>query len=565
MPASRLIQIASLGCLTAAAACSRTEPADLILKNATVYTVDDQHPKAQAIAIKGDRILFVGSNADVARYQGPATKVEDLKGATVVPGLADAHYHLAGVGEREMTLNLEGSNTKEAFLAKVKERVDQAKPGEWVVGRGWIETFWTPQAFPSRQDLDPISPNNPVLLTRADGHASIVNTKALELAEITRATPAPAGGALNKDASGELTGMLIDRAQGLMARVLPTDTPEQLDSMVVIGARRSTELGWTQVHDAGVSWDEVARMRRLYGEGKVKLRVYQAIRGPSPGTDSLLAHGPSVGEFGGRYTVRTIKVAIDGALGSRGALLLQPYSDDAGNLGLLTTDTAAYRVMLVKALERGVQIETHAIGDGGNRLTLDFYSAAFSAVPRGEKRADPKAPRWRIEHAQIVDPADIPRFKELGVLPSMQPSHAIGDLYFAPKRLGTARLGGAYAWKSFLDLGLPVPGGSDAPVERGEPMIEFYAAVSRHDIRGNAGPDSLWHPEQKVSREEALKMFTKYAAYAAFEEGERGSITVGKWADLTVLDQDIMTVPEADILQTKTVMTVIGGEVVHRR
>ena len=545
------------------AACAPRETADLVLKNATVYTVDDQTPKAEAIAIKGDRILFVGSSADVARFEGAATRVQDLAGAVVVPGLADAHYHLSGVGEREMTLNLEGTSTKAAFLAKVKERVDRAKPGEWVVGRGWIETFWTPQAFPSRQDLDPIAPNNPVILTRADGHASVVNTRALEVAGITKSTPAPSGGALNTDSGGELTGMLIDAAQGLVGRHVPADTPDQLDSMVVLGARRSTELGWTQVHDAGGSWSEIGRMRKLLSGGQVKLRIYKAVGGPGPEADSLLAVGPSVDEFGGRLTIRAIKTWIDGALGSRGALLLAPYSDEPKTHGLVTVDTAAYRVMLTRALERGVQIETHAIGDGGNRLTLDFYQSAFETIPRGEKRADPKDPRWRIEHAQIVDPADVPRFKELDVIPSMQPSHAIGDLYFAPSRLGSTRLKGGYLWKTFIDMGLPVPGGSDAPVERGEPMIEFYAAVARRDIRGNAGPDSLWHPEQKLSREEALKMFTIYPAFAAFEEDKRGAISPGKWADLTILDQDIMKVPEAEILKTKTVMTIIAGEIVH--
>ena len=548
--------------LVLGAACARTEPADLVLINGVVHTLDAAKPKAAAIAIKGDRIVFVGTTEEAKAHQGSATKVVDLQGATVVPGLADAHYHLAGVGEREMILNLEGTNTKDAFLAKVKERVDQAKPGEWVVGRGWIETFWTPQAFPSRQDLDKIAPNNPVILTRADGHASVANTKALELAGVTKATSAPAGGALNKDAAGELTGMLIDAAQFLVARVVPPSTPEQDDSAVVIGARRSVELGWTQVHDAGVAWREVARMRRLYGDGKVKLRVYQAIRGPGPDADSLLAGGALVDEFNGRYTVRTIKAAVDGALGSRGALLLEPYSDDPKIHGLLTTDTAAFRVMLARSLERGIQVETHAIGDSGNRLVLDLYAGALKEVPRGEKRRV-NEPRFRIEHAQIIEPSDIPRFKDLEVIPSMQPSHAIGDLYFAPVRLGAKRLVGAYAWKSFLDLGLPIAGGSDAPVERGEPMIEFYAAVARRDIRGNAGPDSLWHPEQKVSREEALKMFTTYAAFAAFEEDKRGSITPGKWADLTILDQDILTIPEADILKTRTVMTVIAGEIVH--
>ncbi|MGE3616570.1 MAG: amidohydrolase, partial [Gemmatimonadales bacterium] len=313
----------ALGLLLLASACSRPA-ADLVLKNGNVHTLDAKTPTAQAIAIKGDSILFVGSDSEVAAYEGSNTRVVDLGGATVVPGLADAHYHLAGVGEREMTLNLEGTSTKDAFLARVKERVDRARPGEWVTGRGWIETFWTPPVFPTRQDLDRIAPNNPVILTRADGHASVVNTKALEAAGITRDTPAPDGGALNKDASGNLTGMLIDRAQGLVARVVPSETEEEADSAIVIGARRSVELGWTQIQNMGTAWSELARMRRLYADGRLKLRVYESIRGPSPSTDSLIAHGASVGEFGGRYTVRTIKVAIDGALGSRGALLLQP-------------------------------------------------------------------------------------------------------------------------------------------------------------------------------------------------------------------------------------------------
>ncbi|MBM4186806.1 MAG: amidohydrolase [Gemmatimonadetes bacterium] len=559
-----MLRFAVFATLAVAAGCAPRDTADLVLKNATVYTGEDGRPRAEAVAVKGDRIVFVGSSADAARFEGAATRVEDLAGAVVFPGFADAHYHLSGVGEREMTLNLEGTSTKEAFLAKVKERVDQTPAGAWVVGRGWIETFWTPPVFPTRQDLDAIAPDHPVMLTRADGHASIVNTRALEIAGVTKATPAPDGGALNKTPAGELTGMLIDRAQGLVGRHLPAETPEQLDSMIVIGARRSAELGWTQVHDAGGSWAEIGRMRRLYQAGQVKLRIYKAVGGPSPDADSLLAMGRSIGEFGGRLTIRAIKTWIDGALGSRGAFLLAPYADEPGSRGLITVDTTRFRAMLVKALERGIQVETHAIGDGGNRLVLDMYQWAFEAVPRGEKRADPKDPRWRIEHAQIVDPGDIPRFKSLGVVPSMQPSHAIGDLYFAPSRLGGGRLVGAYAWKAFLDLGLPLAGGSDAPVERGEPMIEFYAAVARRDIRGNAGPDSLWHPEQKLSREQALKLFTGYPAYAAFEDDRRGTIAVGKWADFTILDRDIMTVPEADILGAKTLLTVIGGEIVHR-
>jgi len=342
---------------------------------------------------------------------------------------------------------------------------------------------------------------------------------------------------------------------------LPAPTEAELDSALVIGARKSTEWGWTQVQDAGSGWGTVGRMRRLYAGGKLKLRIYEAIRGPGADADSLLAIGPGEREFDGRLTVRAIKVAIDGALGSRGAALLEPYADDRSTRGLITTDTAAFSALLTKALERGIQVETHAIGDRGNRVVLDHYERALAEVPTSARAV--AVPRWRIEHAQIVDPKDLQRFRALEVIPSMQPSHAISDLYFAPARLGSSRLILAYAWENFVQLGLPVAGGSDAPVERGDPRIEFYAAVARKDLRGRSGPNSLWHPEQKVSRESALKMFTRWAAYAAFEEDVRGSIQVGKWADLSVFDKDFMTVPVLEILEAKPLLTVIAGEVVH--
>jgi predicted amidohydrolase YtcJ len=443
----------------------------------------------------------------------------------------------------------------------VKARVDQARPGQWVTGRGWIETFWKPPVFPTRQDLDRIAPNNPVYLTRADGHASVVNTAALRLAAITRSSVAPEGGAINKDPQGEPTGMLIDRAQGLVGRLVPSATDAELDEQILRGAQREIELGWTQIHEAGSSWATVERLRRLYREGKLKLRIYQSIRGPGADVDSLIARGASIGEFGGRLTIRTIKVTIDGALGSRGAALLAPYSDDPKNTGLITADTVAFKAMLLGALRNGIQVETHAIGDRGNRLMLDLYERTMQAVPPDQRKV--AEPRWRDEHTQIVAPADIPRFKQLGILPSMQPSHAIGDLYFAPARLGLDRLKGAYAWQSFLKLGLPVAGGSDAPVERGEPLIEFYAAVTRKDLLGRSGEG--WHPEERVTRPQALKMFTLWPAFAAFEEAHRGTIAVGKQADLTILNQDIMQVPAADILKTKTLYTVIAGEIVYQR
>lgn len=557
----RFLSRVPLALVAVTAACARPEPADLVLRNGTVYTANDAEPTAQAVAIRADRIVYVGSDGGVARFQGPDTRVVDLEGATVLPGLTDAHVHLTGVGRREITLNLEDVRSLAQLQERVAERVGSTPAGRWVTGRGWIEREWTPQVFPTRQDLDQVSPNHPVILTRADGHGSVVNSAALRAAGITRRTPNPFGGEISKDARGDPNGMLIDAAQGLVRRQVPAEDPAQTDSAVVLGARRYTEYGWTQVHDAGVGWDDVERYRRLYQDGRVKLRIYAAIRGPGRNADTLIARGASVGEAGGRLTVRTIKVSIDGALGSRGAALLAPYSDMPGSTGLITQREEELRPLLTGALGKGIQVEIHAIGDRANRLVLDLYEEAFKAVPESARGvADP---RWRVEHAQIVHLDDIPRFAALKVLPSMQPSHAIGDLLFAPARLGSERLAGAYWWKSLIESGVVVPGGSDAPVERGDPMIEFYAAVGRKGLQGQTGEG--WHPEQAISRDQALKMFTLWPAYAAFEEGSRGTIEVGKLADFTILDKNIMTIPVDEILSAKAVMTVINGEIVHDR
>jgi predicted amidohydrolase YtcJ len=540
----------------------RVAPADIVFKNGNVYTANDKAPQAEAIAVKSDRIVFVGTNAAAQKYVGPNTRVVDLHGNTVLPGFTDAHQHLSGVGQREMTLNLEGTTSLEDLLAKVKVRVDQAKPGEWVTGRGWIETHWQPPVFPTRWDLDKVAPDNPLILGRADGHGAVANSAALKLAGIDKNTPNPFGGEISKDKqSGEPNGMLLDAAQGLVRRKVPPTTVEDAERAVVLGVNRDLSLGWTQIQDAGGSYDDVNLFKKLYAAGTIKLRIYKAVYGPGPNATRLLNEGPTIGAFENRFTLRTIKVISDGALGSRGAALLGPYSDRPDTSGFLTVKAEELRPMLIDALRKGIQVETHAIGDRANRFILDEYEAAMKAVPRSERKiADP---RWRVEHAQIVNPADIPRFAKLGIIPSMQPSHAIGDLFFAPARLGIERLAGAYAWETFIKSGVVVPGGSDAPVERGEPMIEFYAAVARKDFKGFSGEG--WHPEEAVTREQALKMFTVWPAYAAFEEKLRGSIEPGKLADLTILSADIMKIPEADILQTRCVMTVINGEIVYEK
>jgi predicted amidohydrolase YtcJ len=533
------------------------QDADLIVVNGNIYTVNEKQPHAKAIAVKGDRIVFVGANEEARKFRSDKTRSVDLGGKTVVPGLTDSHCHIFGIGEREMRLNLEGTNSLQDFLTKVGERVSQTEKGKWITGRGWIETFWKPAEFPSRQDLDKVAPDNPVFLTRADGHASVVNNAALKIAKIDKNTPDPFGGQILKT-NGEPNGMLLDNAQDLVARDIPKPTEAERQEALLRGIDREIGLGWCEIQNAGSNKEDVDLIKKAFDAGKIKIRFANAVFGPGPDAQNFLREGPTINAFNHHFTQRAIKVIFDGALGSRGAALLKPYNDAPDTSGFLTEKPEALRPMFEEALRHGIQVETHAIGDRANRLVLDLYEQAFKAVPPDQRKI--REPRWRVEHAQIVGSADIPRFAKLGVIPSMQPSHAISDLFFAPSRLGMDRLAGAYAWQSLLKSGCVIAGGSDAPVERGEPMIEFYAAVARKSIKGESAKG--WHPEQAVSREQALKMFTIWPAYAAFEENDKGPIEVGKLADFTVLSQDIMKIPEPQIPKTRARMTVIGGEIV---
>ena len=540
----------------------RAETADTIFINGNIYTGNERAPRAEALAVKAGRIVFVGSNAAAKKkYETPEMRVVDLQGRTVVPGMTDAHCHIFGIGAREMNLNLEGATSLDDFLARVKERVRQTPPGQWVTGRGWIESFWKPQVFPTRLDLDKVSPDNPVFLTRADGHGVVVNSAALKIAGIDKETPNPFGGEILKDQkNGEPLGMLLDHAEELVAKHIPPPSAAEKERALLLGVKRSLGLGWCEIQNAGSVLAEADLIRRLCDEGKIKLRIYNAVYGPGEPATRLLANGPVVDVADHHYTNRTIKVVFDGSLGSRSAALLDRYAD-AETSGFLTQKEAELLPMFEDALRRGVQVETHAIGDRANRTILDLYERALESVPSEQRKV--REPRWRVEHAQVLSPQDIPRFKKFGVIPSMQPSHAISDLFFAPSRLGKERLAGAYAWQSLIKSGCIIAGGSDAPVERGEPMIEFYAAVARKSIKGESSDG--WHPEQAVSREQALKMFTAWPAYAAFEEKEKGSIEVGKLADLTVLSKDIMKIPAPEILTTTCAMTVISGEVVFEK
>ena len=352
--------------------------------------------------------------------------------------------------------------------------------------------------------------------------------------------------------------MLLDNAQDLVAKNIPKPTQAERKQALLRGIDREIGLGWCEIQNAGSYKEDIGLIRNAFEAGKIKIRFINAVYGPGEDAQRFLREGPIVNAYDHHFTQRTIKVVFDGALGSRGAALLKPYNDAPDTSGFLTEKPEELKPMFEEALRRGLQVETHAIGDRANRVILDLYQAAFNAVPPNERKI--AEPRWRIEHAQILDPADVPRFAKLGVIPSMQPSHAISDLFFAPSRLGMDRLTGAYAWQSLLRSGCIIPGGSDAPVERGEPMIEFYAAVARKSVKGFSGEG--WHPEQAVSREQALKMFTIWPAYAAFEEKDKGSIAVGKLADFTVLSQDILKIPEPEILNTRAEITIVGGEII---
>lgn len=531
----------------AGSAAAAEPPADLVIWGGPVYTAA-KPAKAEAVAVKDGRIAYVGAKAGAQARVGPKTQVIDLKGAALFPGFTDSHAHLRGIGERELSLNLEGSKSAAEAAGRVKAYIDARKPQGPVWGRGWIETGWPEGRFLDRSDVDAFSPDIPVLLVRADGHALVANTAALKAAHIDESTLAPAGGAILKDANGRLTGMLVDNAQRLVASL--RERPTEADRRAAFDAafKVETAYGWTGVHAMSVSWDDVLLLEALDAEGKTPLRVYNAVDADQAGP--LFANGPRATPDG-RITTRAIKLYEDGALGSRGAALFEPYDDAPGTTGLVRTPPEVMRKTMAQAKAAGIQVATHAIGDRGNANVLDLYA-----------EQKPQGLRWRIEHSQTLRLADIPRFAELGVIASMQPSHAIGDLHFAPARLGMARLAGAYAWKSLIDSGAVVVGGSDAPVERGDPRIEFYAAVARKDLKGFSGPG--WHLEQRLSRDEALALFTSKSAWARFAEDELGTLEVGKRADLSAFSADLMTIPEAEILKTHAVLTVVDGQVVYR-
>ncbi|WP_426009603.1 amidohydrolase [Caulobacter sp. DWR2-3-1b2] len=542
-------RILTLAALLATSSLGQALAGDMLIHGGPIHTGVAATPSAEAVLIRGDRILFVGDLAAAKAKAAKGARDIDLKGAAAFPGFVDAHAHLTGVGLRELTLNLDRTDSVESLVSAVKAYA-AAHPDGPIFGRGWIETHWPEKRFPSRVDLDRAAPGRVVVLERADGHAVVASSAALAKAGVTRDTAAPTGGQILKGDDGAPSGMLIDHAQSLVEGVIPppSDALKRL-ALEKAGALYASR-GWTGLGNMSVAGPDLTILRSLAAERKFSLRVDNYMD-PS-GAAEVLAKGPT-SDPTGLIRVRGIKLYMDGALGSRGAALLAPYSDAEG-LGLQLTPYDKGLALMKAAKAVKAQVAMHAIGDRGNRMALDWFGEALS----GDTTA-----RWRIEHAQIVADEDVPRFAKMGVIASMQPSHAIGDLYFAPARLGKDRLHEGYRWKDFLDSGTIVAAGSDAPVEVGDPRIEFYAAVYRHSLDGFANAD--WHLDEAVSRDQALRMLTWAPAYAAFAEKDRGTLEAGKKADVTVFSKDLMTVEPAQILKAQTVLTVVDGKLVFEK
>jgi predicted amidohydrolase YtcJ len=557
---SMLFRAAVAACFTVAATAGaqRTAPpaADLIVTNARIYTVDDNHPFVTALAVRDGRVAFVGSTSEAMILRGPSTRLIDAAGQTVIPGMTDAHGHLFGLGVFLQSLDLVGTTSFDAILQRVSARIASTPANRWLIGRGWDQNDWGDTRFPTHEALSRISPNNPVVLERIDGHAYLVNAAAMRAAGVTAATRDPAGGRIVRGANNEPTGVFIDNAMRLIDRVIPPQSHDEMRAEALAAIEEAHRWGLTGVHDPGEPRDVLDLFEELGKEGALALRVYAMIGDDSAAIAHYFQRGPQSGLYDNHLWIRAIKLYADGALGSRGAALLDPYADDAGNSGLLKSTPEHLRDVATRALQHGFMVATHAIGDRGIRVALDAYEAAFKAVPTVDHR-------FRIEHVQVLDHADVPRFAQLGVIPSMQSVHQTSDMYWASTRLGYARTLGAYAWRSLLETGVIVPNGSDFPVERVNPLYSFHAAVSRQDE--NNWPPGGWFPEQMMTRDEALKSMTIWPAYAAFQEKDLGSLTPGKLADFVILDRDIMTIPASAILGTSVVATYIGGHAVYER
>ncbi len=531
-------------------ACSTESPSGYILTDAVVYTVNDAQPTAESFAVIDGRIGTVGT-ADEVRAAHPGLEERSAGGKTIVPGFIDAHGHFMGLGTQRLQVDLRGTRSLEEVMSRLKAYEADLPDSAWITGRGWNQELWPTRAFPTAADLDAHFPDRPVWLGRIDGHAAWANTAAMEAAGMDkiRETRYVVGGAIIRGADDEPTGIFIDAAENIINAVVPDLNEEQLDRALELALQESAEVGLTGVHDAGVGMATIERYQRFINEERFPMRMYAMVGGTGSTFDAICNN--HIIDYGERLTVRSVKLYLDGALGSRGAALIDDYSDDPGNRGLLFSEPEEFAEVVQQAVDCGYQVNTHAIGDRGNQVLLDSYEAA-GVSPEG---------RHRDEHTQIIQLSEIDRFKELGIIASMQPTHATSDLNMAEDRLGPFRIRGGYAWKTLLDAGVPLALGSDFPVEKSDPLLGFFAAVTRQTE--TLFPEGGWYPEERLSREETLYGFTKGAAFAAFQEDVSGSIETGKHADFVVLSDDIMQVAAPRILETEIVATVFAGEEVH--
>jgi predicted amidohydrolase YtcJ len=542
--------------LALSATLASAPPPDLLLEDANVYVAADAAPERASILLSGGRIAFVGNAAEARRRGGGAKRVA-LQGRFVFPGWTDAHLHLLGLGKSLEGAALRGSASAAEAAARMQRAAAGLPPGVWVEGRGWDQNLWPGAAFPDARDLDAVLPDRPAIARRVDGHALWVNGAALTAARIGAATPDPAGGRILRRADGSPSGVLVDNAMALVTAAVPPPSAADRERWLLAGAAACAKAGLTGIQDASAyDADGIAALERLSARDALAIRVYATVSSGPAARAAFFARGVRVG--GGRdfLTVRALKAYADGALGSRGAALLEPYADEPGSRGLDVTPPDVLAETALDARRHGWQLWVHAIGDRGNRNALDAYTKAAAALPH----APPGGERPRIEHAQVIAPSDFARFAPAGVIASIQPTHATSDMDWALARLGPERLRGAYAWRTLVEAGVRLAGGSDAPVESERPLLGFYAAVTRQDLAGN--PSGGWEPSQRLSRREALALFTSGAAWAAFEEGSRGRIAPGFEADLTVLGEDPMAVPERRIPDIPIALTIVGGRIV---
>lgn len=544
--------------LLASSAALAGEAADSVYLNGNIYTVETAQPKAQALAVVGQKLVYVGSNSGAKKYVGAQTKVVDLKGKTVLPGLIEGHMHYTREGASLLQVNAFWL-PKDEIIAKIKAEAGKLPAETWIIGSGWNQEVWPDRKFPNKAELDAVAPNHPVSLTRTDGHALWVNSKALQMAGIDKNTPAPEGGVIEKDANGELTGIFYENAMAMIRNKITPLTTERLKEAMLLAQKEMFSYGLTTSMSAGNmtmdSVEDVQNMKSLYATGELKIRIYAMINGEH--AEPYYKKGPDIGLFNDRLTVRAVKFYADGSLGSRTALMLEDYTDKHGWKGVARTTPEKLMEQYRVANKAGFQLATHAIGDGGVRNVIDQYERLMK-----EEKVSPDH-RWRIEHYQITTAKDLLRTAKLKIIPVMQAVHATSDKNMAETRIGPERIKYAYAWRKVLKAGMVIPNGSDAPIELINPYHGLYASVTRMDRDGK--PLGGWYPEEKMTRQEALKSFTLWPAYGQFEEKIKGSLKMGKVADFVVIDRDYMKCPETEIKDINALMTVVGGEVVYQK